>query len=217
MKHILFDLDGTLTDPGVGITRAAAVALESYGIHVSDLKELYPFIGPPLADSFRRFYGFSPARAAEAVSRFRAYYREKGILENEVYPGMASFLARLKDAGCRLYVATSKPEDFSHRVLSRFDLEGYFTDVVGSTYDGSRDTKSAVIACLLQRYPSIADGTALMVGDRKHDVEGAHANGLPAAGVLYGYGSRAEMEACGADYIVGDLPELERLIVRELP
>ena len=204
MKYqtILFDLDGTLTDPGEGITRSVAYALESFGIHVPDRKVLYPFIGPPLLDSFMEFYGFSQEKARQAIEKYREYFGRQGIFENELYPGVPEALEQLKKAGARLVLATNKPEPYAKEILDHFHLMGYFDFLSGSQLDGTRSRKGEVIAHALHHCGKGPAEKALMVGDRKHDVQGALENHIPCAGVLYGYGSREELEQAGAQWIV---------------
>ena len=212
---IFFDLDGTLTDPGVGITNSVAYALERWGIHVDDRRALYPFIGPPLVDSFQRFYGFSPADARAAVDVYREYFTDRGIFENELYPGIPALLARLRAAGRRLAVATSKPEPFAKRIAEHFGIAEYFDCVAGAALDETRTNKWQVVAYALERLGGVAPKEVLMVGDREHDVQGASRCGIATLGVLYGYGSREELLSAGAvavadtveaigDYILND-------------
>ena len=195
---ILFDLDGTLTDPGLGITNSVAYALERYGIHVADRRELYPFIGPPLVDSFQRFYGFSPADARAAVDVYREYFADRGIFENEVYPGIPALLSRLRAAGLKLVMATSKPEEFAVRIAEHFGIAEYFDCIAGAAMDETRTQKWEVIEYALDRCGVTDRSAVLMVGDREHDVLGAARCGIPCLGVLYGYGSREELETAGA-------------------
>jgi phosphoglycolate phosphatase-like HAD superfamily hydrolase len=149
-QYLLFDLDGTLTDPMVGITSSVQYALEKFGIHVRYLKELIPFIGPPLAESFQKFYGFSKEDAEKAIQYYREYYAPKGIFENEVYEGIPEMLAHLTEAGFTLLVATSKPTVFARKVLKHFGMEDYFSFVGGSELDGSRTKKAEVISYILK-------------------------------------------------------------------
>lgn len=212
-QTILFDLDGTLTDPGEGITNSVAYSLRRYGIEVSDRRELYRFIGPPLYESYMNFYGFDEQTAHEAVEVYREYYRPYGIFENKVYPGIPQLLARLKSAGKRLLVATSKPEGFSRQILEHFGLSQYFDFVAGSTLDGSRITKADVIRHALDSTSLTPDGTLLMVGDREHDVLGAKELGIDCIGVLFGYGSRGELEQAGAKYIASTVGDISSIIL----
>lgn len=211
--YILFDLDGTLTDPGIGITNSVMYALGKCGLPIPDRRSLYRFIGPPLTDSFEEFYGFSRERAAQAVSFYREYFQEKGLYENAVYDGIPELLGRLRDAGKVLLVASSKPEVFVVRILEHFGLSKYFTVVAGSNLDGTRAKKDEVIQCALERM-QIADLTgAVMVGDREHDILGAKKTGLVSVGVLFGYGGRQELEQAGADHIAGTVEGLGEILL----
>lgn len=213
MYHtILFDLDGTLTDPGVGITNSVAYALKKHGIEVADRTALYPFIGPPLLDSFQRFYGFSAEQSEQAVADYRVYFREKGLFENEVYEGVEELLRRLKASGKRLIIATSKPEEFAVRILKHFGLASYFEHIVGATMDSSRSKKGDVIAHALKVCGITERTDVVMIGDREHDVLGAIENSLDSIGVLYGYGSREELEAAGATYVAETVEEILRFV-----
>ena len=198
---VLFDLDGTLTDPGEGITNSVSYALRKYGIEVTDRRELYKFIGPPLVDSFMKYYDFSQEEALKAVEYYREYFRDKGIFENRVYEGVEDMLRQLHTMGKRLVLATSKPEEFALRILQHFDLKKYFSVVAGASMDSSRSKKGDVIAYALSMCDSIDKNIAIMVGDREHDIIGAKENGLRSIGVLYGYGSEDELKNSGADYI----------------
>lgn len=198
-QFIFFDLDGTLTDPALGITNAVMHALAHYGIAVADRSELFPFIGPPLADSFQKFYGFSPEQSREAIDKYREYFAPKGLFENEVYPGIPEALQRLRDAGLRLCVATSKPQLFAVQILDHFGLSAYFDGVFGAAMDETRTWKWEVIDYALDQL-GVRDRTrVLMVGDRDLDVLGAQRCGLAGCiGCLFGYGSREELESAGA-------------------
>lgn len=211
-KYVLFDLDGTLTDQKEGITKSVAYALEAYGIHVEDLDSLCKFIGPPLKDSFVKFYGFSEEQGYEAVEKYREYFRPHGVYENKVYAGVDKLLAELKASGKMIILATSKPTVFANTILEHFDLMKYFDVVCGSELDGSRVKKGDVITYALEQVAEKDTGfdksKAVMIGDREHDILGAKENGLDSIGVLYGYGDRAEHEAAGADYIVETVEEL---------
>ncbi len=210
---VLFDLDGTLTDPGVGITKSVEYALNRYGITVPHRAELYPFIGPPLIDSFMKYYGFSKEQAIEAVEVYREYFRVKGIYENEVYPGVPEMLKALKNAGKTLLVASSKPEEFVITILKHFDLYEYFDFVGGAAMDETRSKKDEVVQYVLQQAKVTDPGKAIMVGDRKFDVEGAHTQGLDAMAVTYGYGSLEELTAAAPDYIAHSPEEITKLFV----
>ncbi len=208
---VLFDLDGTLTDPAEGITNSVAYALERYGIRVEDKKSLYSFIGPPLNDSFMQYYGFSPEKAMEAIGVYREYFRDRGIFENEVYEGIPELLDRIKKSGRKIVLATSKPEEFAVRILEHFDLIGYFDVVAGASMDEKRNKKGDVIKYAMEKGGLSAAG-AVMIGDREHDIFGAGENGLPSIGVLYGYGDRKELEAAGAAYIADAVKDIFELL-----
>lgn len=209
-KHILFDLDGTLTDPMMGITKSVRYALNYYGIEVKDLNDLLPFIGPPLRDSFKEYYGFDEAKANEAVEKYREYYKTDGIFDNKVYQGMVECLQTLKDNGKKLYVATSKPEFFAKQIIEHFSLSKYFEYVGGSEFN-SREKKAEVIEYVLKTN-QIDNDDVIMVGDRKHDIIGAHENKIPCVGVLYGYGTEDELKQYQADYLVSTVGELTELL-----
>lgn len=209
---IFFDLDGTLTDPGQGITNAVAYALRQTGREVPPRSELYAYIGPPLLEQFQETYGISLDEARVLVDHFHDYYEDRGILENELYEGIPQALQTLKDAGATLAVATSKPEPFALQVLERFDLRKFFTLVAGSTLDEQRTHKAAVIAYALEQLGRPA-GKALMVGDRKHDVLGAKEHHIPTVGALYGYGSREELTQAGAVAIADTVADLAPVIL----
>ncbi len=212
-KYILFDLDGTLTDPKVGITGSVAYALESFGIQVENLDDLCCFIGPPLLDSFMEFYGMTEDEANRAIAKYRERFSVTGLFENEVYPGIPQLLQSLKDAGKTLLIATSKPAVFSQRILDHFDLAKYFSFLSGSELDGRRNDKAEVIAYALEQYGITDPAQAIMVGDRKHDIIGAKKNGLTCVGVLFGYGDLAEHQAAGADYIAENVNQLADLLL----
>ena len=213
-ETILFDLDGTLTDPGVGITKSVEYALNRYGISVKDRRELYPFIGPPLVDSFMKYYGFSKEQAVEAVGVYREYFRKKGLFENEVYQGVPEMLKALKDAGKILLVASSKPEKFVVTILKHFDLFSYFDFVGGAAMDETRTKKEDVLRYVLQKANVTDPSTAIMVGDREFDVNGAHAFGMDAIAVTYGYGTMEELTAAKPEYMANSPKELYTVISR---
>ena len=206
-RFLFFDLDGTLTDPALGITNSIMYALKTYGIDVSDRESLYPFIGPPLVDSFAKYYGFSRERGFEATDRFREYFSEKGIFENRLYEGIPELLASLKENGFCLVLATSKPEKFALRILEHFQIREYFAFVCGASMDEKvRSKKDDVIRYALET--SGADPKkSVMIGDREYDVLGGKRFGMKTVGVLYGYGSRGELERAGADRICENVAE----------
>ena len=214
MKYYFFDLDGTLTDPGLGITNSVQKALLAFGIREEKREKLFPFIGPPLVDSFMGYYGFSKEKAQEAVEHYRAYFRGKGIFENEVYEGVPSLLKELKDMGKKVILATSKPEEFALRILEHFDLFSYFDDVCGATMDGvGRSEKTDVLRYALEK-TGADPKESYMIGDRKYDVLAGKELGLSAIGVLYGYGSREELVEAGADDIFETVKELKEHLLK---
>lgn len=212
-QYLLFDLDGTLTEPKVGITKSVAYALEYYGIHVEDLDSLCPFIGPPLKESFMKYYGFDDAKAEEAVEKYREYFRPHGVYENEVYAGVPEMLKELHAMGKTLVLATSKPTVFAKIILEHFGLAPYFSVVVGSELDGTRVNKDEVVACALEEAGITDKALAVMIGDREHDIMGAKKNGLDSIGVLYGHGSDEELKKCGADVIVETVEQLAKALL----
>ena len=207
---VLFDLDGTLTESGIGITRSVAHSLRKFGIEETDQAKLDRFVGPPLIDSYMRYYGFSREQAALAVESYREYYADTGIFENRVYDGVEAMLQALKEAGKTCVLATSKPEHFAVQILDHFGLARYFDCVAGATMDEKRTSKADVIAYALEK--AGASGRTVMVGDRKHDILGAKAHGLDSIGVLYGYGSREELETAGAAYIAETAEEILKFV-----
>ena len=211
---ILFDLDGTLTDPAEGITKAVEAALNHYGITVADRAALHKFIGPPLDESFPEFYGFDAARTAEATEVFRAYFDRQGWRENIPYPGVEDMLRDLRAAGKRLLVATSKPEVFALRILEHFGLARYFDHICGAPMDNQEGAKKAAVIRDALRRAGVEDlSTAVMVGDRRHDIDGARQAGLEAVGVLWGYGDLQELEASHPVHIVESFDGLKKVLI----
>lgn len=207
-KTVLFDLDGTITDPGLGITNSVMYALEKYHIKVEDRSDLYPFIGPPLKESFEKYYHFSDEESSCAVAYYREYFSEKGIYENVLYDGMAEVLEYIKSSGRKLILATSKPEQFAIQILKYFEIEKYFDFIAGATMDETRVKKAEVIAYALKSYEITDLPSVVMVGDREHDIFGAKEAGIDSVGVLYGYGSREELQSAGATYIAKNVGEI---------
>jgi phosphoglycolate phosphatase len=203
---LLFDLDGTLTDSAEGITKSVAAALSHFGIEVAP-ETLGGFIGPPLGWSFPHFFHLDAAQTDEAIEVFRERYDRVGKFENRVYDGIPEALTALAAAGYRLAVATSKPEHFAVEILAHFDLTRYFACIAGAAPD-EKGGKREVIRDALHRMGDLAPGEALMIGDRLHDMDGAHAEGLRAVGALWGYGSLEELSAHGAEFLVRTPGEL---------
>ncbi|CYU95198.1 HAD family hydrolase [Streptococcus suis] len=211
-QTILFDLDGTLTDSGQGILNSVAYALEKMGIEEPDTANLNRFIGPPLYESFSRFYQLSPEDTQSAVDAFRVYFKEKGMFENQLYPGIFSLLEELRTAGKTLVIATSKPEIFAKQILEHFGIAHYFDVIAGASLDSSRISKADVIGYAINQLEAFPKH-AVMIGDREHDIEGARMHQLPAIGVLYGYGSKQEFEKAGATMIVETVQDLKRVLL----
>lgn len=211
INTILFDLDGTLTDPKVGITTAVATALSRFGIE-EDPETLTDFIGPPLLKSFMEKYGFSEPQAEQAIYEYRVYYLDRGWAENVMYPGIPELLRALKAAGARLLVASSKPEVTVVRILEHFGLDGYFDVIAGAVINDHHSTKAKVILDALAR-GGIGPENAVMVGDRSHDVAGGRETGMPAVGVTYGYGGREELTKAGAFRVVDTVDELKTVLL----
>jgi phosphoglycolate phosphatase len=212
---LLLDLDGTLTDPELGITRCIAHALTKLGRAVPDAPTLRRCIGPPLADSFRALLDTSDAALVhDAIAHYRERFAPIGMFENRVYAGIPELLAALRDAGAELRVVTSKPTVYSVGILEHFALDGFFAGVHGSELDGTRTDKTEGIAHALG-VAAIAPASATMVGDRSHDVVGAHANGVRAVGVLWGYGDRDELARAGADALAATPDALRALLLGE--
>lgn len=209
---ILLDLDGTITDPYIGITNGVMYAYEKLGLEVPERESLRSFIGPPLMVEFTR-RGFPEERAREAVRLYREYYGATGLFENRLIPGTVEFLKELKRMGKRVCLATSKPEEFSVRILEKFGILGYFDFVGAATMDGSRGSKLEVIQYVLHS-TGAKPGECLMVGDRMHDIIGAHDAGMKCAAVLVGFGSRREFEQYSADYICETLEQVADVICR---
>lgn len=233
-QYLLFDLDGTLTDPKEGICTSVQYALRSFGIDEPDLDKLTPFIGPPLKDSFMEIYGFDEKQAEEAIGKYREWFRPTGIFQNAIYPGIREMLEKLKGQGKVLAVASSKPQVFVERILRHFEIYDYFTVIVGSELDGRRGTKEEVVEEALRQLaeageedkralkgegpkkqagmPAQQMAQTAMIGDRKFDVSGGKEHGLVTVGVTFGYAPEGELEAAGPDYLVDSVEELGRLL-----
>ena len=208
---ILFDLDGTLTDPYLGITNSIMYALDKLGRDIPPREELLSFIGPPLYDECRRKFGMDDAEAKEAVRLYREYYPEKGLYENAVIDGAEQLLAVLKIRGKKVCLATSKPEPYAREILRYFGLMNYFDFVGAAQLDGSVSTKTEVLRYVLKGTGVKAED-CLLVGDRMHDIEGAHEVGMKCVGFLAGYGSRDELEELGADHLAETLSDVLKFV-----
>lgn len=206
-ETVLFDLDGTLSNSFEGISGGVLYALEELGYPAPPRGSLASFIGPPLFDEFKRRFGMDDETAREAVRLYRVYYPQKGIYEQFPNEGAEELLKTLKERGVKICLATSKPQEYSERILKNFGFEKYFDVIIGATFDGARSAKSDIIALALEKTGTKPEN-ALMVGDRFYDVEGAHACGVRCAGVLCGFGSRREFEDCKADLIAENLLDI---------
>lgn len=209
---VLFDLDGTLTDSFPGIADCVEYALSRFGIKVENRASLSVFVGPPLLYSFKKFYGFSESDARRAVEYYRELFRESGIYNNTLYDGVVELLSSLKESGVKLLVATSKPEVFARKILASHEIDGLFGFIGGATLTDERTSKEQVIDYVIKSCGT-DKSSALMVGDREHDITGAHLCGIKAAGVLYGYGSRGELEFAGADFIAETPEDIKNIIL----
>lgn len=216
-KYLLFDLDGTLTDPKTGICTCVQYALSAFGIEEPDLDKLEPFIGPPLKDSFMKFYDFTEQQAEAAIEKYRERFADVGLFENELYPGIPQMLRALNAEGMVLAVASSKPTVYVRRILEHFKIERCFKAVVGSELDGRRVNKDEVVQEALRQLfgdKTVDLSQVYMVGDRCFDAEGAHKAGVESVGVTYGYGSMEELKEAKSDYIVRSVEELRAFLLR---
>lgn len=212
IKAVLFDLDGTLIDSSEGIINCVRYALDYYGIQEDNRKILYSFIGPPLRDSFQRYYGFDKEKAAEAVAKYRERYHKTGIFECILYPQVKETIEILKEQGYRIGMASSKPEESCRRILKHFGILPLFDDVVGATMDGRIDTKEEVLSEVFCRWQELSRDEMCLIGDTMFDVNGAVAHQIPCIAVSYGFGDIAEMLEHGACLRCDDLSQLPGLL-----
>lgn len=213
-EYVFLDLDGTLTDPSVGIINATIQALEHFGIHETDRDKLRDFIGPPLFVSFAKHYGFSKEMSQKAIEVFQDYYAPKGLFENTPYPGIRKLLSDWKAEGRKLVLATSKPEIFAMQILERFGMASSFTFIGGGDPCETRVHKSDVIRYALKKLDLDSTIPAVMVGDTKYDILGAKEIGFPTVAVTYGFGSRDDILEAGAKWLVHSVEELAMLMKR---
>ena len=217
-QNLLFDLDGTLTNSGEGITKCVQYALRAQGIDEPDLKKLEVFIGPPLRDSFMKYYGLSREEAEAGVEKYRERYTDIGIWENYVYDGMPELLQALRSDKRRLGMATAKPEVFALRIAERFGLNTYLDAITGCSLDGKTDKKALVVAAALEKWQlnsPEAKKTVALIGDRREDVISAHENGIACIGVGFGFGGYKELSEAGADYYAEDMAALRQLLLQK--
>lgn len=219
-QYALFDLDGTLTDPKEGICKSVQHALKTMGIEEPDLDKLESFIGPPLTDSFMDFYGFTKEEADRAIVAYRERFSVKGLYENNIFPGIPQMLQHCKEKGMELAVASSKPTVFVEKILKLFEIDSYFSVVVGSNLDGTRAVKEEVVEEALRQLKEkkgdiLSKENTAMVGDRKFDIQGARAHGLTGIGVSFGYAKEGELEEEGADFIADSVEKLEQILLMQ--
>ena len=212
-EYILFDLDGTITDSGEGITKSVQYALKYFDILVNNLEELRKFIGPPLKESFKEYYKFDEEKANIALVKYREYYADKGIYENDLYDGIIEVLDKLKQNGKTIILATSKPEVYAKQILEYFKIDKYFTFVAGSDFEETRVRKGDVIKYALEGAKISELSKVIMVGDREHDIIGAKENNIKSIGVLYGYGDVIELTQARAEYIAKNPKEILDIIL----
>lgn len=212
--YIFFDLDGTLSDSAPGIVDSVLYALFKMGKYEPDRASLTRFVGPPLPESFAKYYGFEGEEIEKAVEHFREYYREKGILGNVMYEGVGQMLKTLRDAGKHLAVSTSKPEVYARVILERYGIDDNFEFIAGSLLDNTRVNKADVIKYTMESLNLSDPSAILMVGDRAHDVIGSARFGIDCMGVLYGYGSREELEDAGAKYFAATVEDISEMILK---
>ncbi len=213
ISYLLFDLDGTLTNPQEGITKCVQHALKAFQIDEPDLEKLIPFIGPPLIQSFMDFYGFTEDQARQAVAVYRERFGTVGLFENFPYPGIQEMLKQLQAQGKILAVASSKPGVYVHRILEKFELAQYFQVIEGSNLDGTRVDKKEVIAEVLAQLGNPSSDQLLMIGDRKFDVIGAREMGFGCVGVRFGFAAPGELEESGALYIAETVDDLTQYLL----
>lgn len=208
MLHLFFDLDGTLTDPALGITGCIVYAARRLGRATLSAVELHRYIGPPLREAFAEILDTQDAVVLEeAVELYRERFSTVGLFENSVYPGMEAALERLGAAGFALSVVTSKPAVYANRIIDHFRLRRFFRHVYGAELSGERSAKSELVAYALTS-EAIDPSTAVMIGDRSHDILGATAHGVAALGVGWGYGTVEELRRAGADCVIATVEEL---------
>ena len=210
----IFDLDGTIMDSAQGIVCSVEYALEKMGVTEYDRQTNLRFIGPPLVDSFMEYYSMSEADALRAVAFYRERYSVTGIYEARMYDGVRELLTRLKEQGVKLYIGSSKPEKYVRMILEKQGILDLFDYVAGATFDESRNNKEQVLTYLFEQV-EIDKKSAVMIGDRYHDIDGAHYVKIPCIAVLYGFGNEAEFKKHGAEYIAADTDEILKIITSE--
>ena len=211
-KIILFDLDGTIIDSSLGVTNSVKYALSKFNIEVKNNQELLSYMGPPLLYSFQTFHGLSKEDAETAIGYYRETYKEKGIFENAVYPGILELLVKLKEQGFKIGLATSKPEKFAEIILDKLGISKYFDEICGASLDQSRSEKIDVMKYVLNKLEVTNHNEVLMVGDRMYDINASNELGIDSVGVLFGFGSYEEFEKARATYIVNNALEILNIV-----
>ncbi|MEH7400450.1 MULTISPECIES: HAD family hydrolase [Bacillaceae] len=212
---ILFDLDGTLTDPKVGILNSVKYALQKMNKAIPIESELLKFIGPPIQQSFSEIFQFNEKELVNAVRFYREYFSQSGMIENNVYDGIRELLSELQKEKKRLYVATSKPTIFAREILIHFQLDEFFIQIVGSELDGTRIDKGEIIEYIFEKNNELSKEDSVMVGDRFHDIKGAKIANIDSIGITYGYGTELELTNAGANAIINSVDQLKKMLLNE--
>lgn len=215
-KNILFDLDGTVANSAEGITKCAQYGLAAMGIDEPDLEKLKLFIGPPLRASYMKYWGLTEEQAELGTEKYRERYHNIGIYEQYIFPGMEDLLKDLSNTDKKVGLCTGKPEVYARRIVDHFYLTDYLQDIAGSTLDGKMDNKATVVAKSLTNFNITSEEEktcTYLVGDRKEDILAAHANGIKAIGVRFGFAVEGELEEAGADIIVDTVEDLRKLLL----
>ena len=212
-KVILLDLDGTISDPKIGITKSVQYALSKMNIYESDIEKLNYFIGPPLQDSFAEYYNLNEAQTQKAVDFYRERFKEKGMFENKLYEKIPTLLKSLCEHEVKLVIATSKPTVFAKQIIQYFNITHYFDCIVGSNLDGTRTSKTEILQYILNKYHYYKPDEFIMIGDRKHDIIGATNTGIDSIAVTYGYGSYEELCLCKPTYLVHDIDQINNILI----
>jgi phosphoglycolate phosphatase len=210
---ILFDLDGTIIDPIVGIVNSVKFALDTMKIEYDPSESFKKFIGPPLDESFRNFYSLSDSQAKNAVDHYRINYKKQGMGQNHLYPGIAALIKDLYSRNILLFLATSKPTPFAIEILQHYKLNHYFQEIIGSNLDLTRTAKNEIIGYILQKFPDIDPRRCVMIGDRNYDIVGAQQNHIDSIGVNYGYGSFTELQDANSTYIADSVEALRKILL----
>jgi len=213
LRNILFDLDGTIIDPKEGIINSIIYSLDKMGLEEKETEQLRKFIGPPLVDSYIKYYNLNIEQANKAVSFYREYYSKKGIYQNGLYDNVKEMLLELKDLGYNLFIATSKPTFFAGKIIDFYGINHLFEEVIGSNLDNTRKDKFEIIKFILHKY-NLEKSQTIMIGDTKFDIVGAKKNNIKAIGVTYGYGTQRELEKEEAEFIIENIKELNTLILK---